>query len=95
VRHWLLDLAAEIEAAGKDGTLPAAITLQHVWLTADGCAVLLDQPWREDQALESFPAVEPAGLQRFLAAVATHSVDRGLLPLHAGQFLRRQTYSGL
>jgi eukaryotic-like serine/threonine-protein kinase len=44
VRFWLFDLAAEISAAEKDGTLPAVLTLDRVWITADGRAKLLDFP---------------------------------------------------
>ncbi len=44
VRYWLHDLAAEISAAEKDGTLPPMLTLDRVWITADGRAKLLDFP---------------------------------------------------
>src|SRR6185369_13948553 len=64
-------------------------TLQHVWLASEGRAVLLDKPWREDEAPESFAVAEPAGLQRFLDAVAARAVDCRLLPLHACDFLRK------
>lgn len=43
VRFWVLDLAREISAAQKDGTLPA-LALDRVWITADGRAKLLDFP---------------------------------------------------
>jgi eukaryotic-like serine/threonine-protein kinase len=42
VRYWLLDLATEIAAAEKDGTLPAILALDRVWITGDGRAKLLD-----------------------------------------------------
>jgi uncharacterized RDD family membrane protein YckC len=42
VRHWLHDLAAELAAAARDGSLPAALSLDRVWITADGRAKLLD-----------------------------------------------------
>jgi hypothetical protein len=44
VRFWLLDLATEISAAQKDGTLPAVLAPDRVWITADGRAKLLDFP---------------------------------------------------
>lgn len=44
VRYWLLDLATEINAALRDGTLPATLTLDRVWITAEGRAKLLDFP---------------------------------------------------
>jgi hypothetical protein len=44
VRYWLHDLASEISASEKDGTLPAVLTLNRVWITGDGRAKLLDFP---------------------------------------------------
>jgi eukaryotic-like serine/threonine-protein kinase len=44
VRFWLFDLAKETESALKDGTLPASLSLDRVWITADGRAKLLDFP---------------------------------------------------
>jgi hypothetical protein len=44
VRFWLYDLANEISAAERDGTLPEALALDRVWITADGRAKLLDFP---------------------------------------------------
>jgi hypothetical protein len=43
VRFWLHDLAAEISAAEKDGTLPE-LAFDRVWITGDGRAKLLDFP---------------------------------------------------
>ena len=45
LRHWLHDLAAELWAATGDETLPAELSLDHIWITAEGCAILLDEPW--------------------------------------------------
>lgn len=42
VRHWLLDLATELEAGKRDGTLPGVLALDRVWITLDGRAKLLD-----------------------------------------------------
>lgn len=44
VRYWLHDLAMEISAAEKDGSLPAMLALERVWITRDGRAKLLDFP---------------------------------------------------
>jgi uncharacterized RDD family membrane protein YckC len=41
VRHWIADLAQEIAAAGKDGSMPA-LDPARVWITADDRARLLD-----------------------------------------------------
>jgi len=43
VRYWLHDLAAEISAAEKDGTLPE-LALDRIWITAEGRAKVLDFP---------------------------------------------------
>ena len=62
VRYWLLDLATEISAAQKDGTLPAVLALDRVWVTTDGRAKLLDFPGpgtRQPGAAET-SAVPPA-----------------------------------
>jgi uncharacterized RDD family membrane protein YckC len=42
VRFWLYDLAAEINAAEKDGTVPEVLEVDRVWITRDGVAKLLD-----------------------------------------------------
>lgn len=42
VRYWLLDLAEELQAATQDGSLPATLSLDRVWIRADGRAKLLD-----------------------------------------------------
>ena len=44
MRYWLYDLATEISAAEKDGTLPPELALDRVWITGDGRAKLLDFP---------------------------------------------------
>ena len=43
MRYWLHDLATEISAAEKDGTLPE-LALDRVWITGEGRAKLLDFP---------------------------------------------------
>jgi uncharacterized RDD family membrane protein YckC len=44
VRFWLHDLALELGAAEKDGTLPSVLALDRVWITSTGRAKLLDFP---------------------------------------------------
>jgi len=44
VRYWLFDLATELNAGLKDGSLPAVLALDRIWITADGRAKLLDFP---------------------------------------------------
>lgn len=89
VRFWLLDLAEELEAAMKDDTLPAEIGLDHVFITADGRALLLDESWPKAARTEHFPIAEVGDAQRFLSAVADASLDRTRLPLHARDFLKK------
>ena len=62
VRFWLYDLAREISAAEKDGTLPQVLALDRVWITGDGRAKLLDF---------AAPGLPTAGLQQVGAAPTT------------------------
>jgi len=88
LRHWLDDLASELMAASKDGTLPNALSLDHVWITAQGHAILLDEPRPDTPSrAETIAVGNLAGQQRFLAAVAAQ-VDFTRLPLHARGVLR-------
>jgi uncharacterized RDD family membrane protein YckC len=83
LRHWLHDLATELWDATGDQTLPAELSLDHVWITAEGRAVLLDEPWPEvESPAERIPVGDVAGQQRFLDAVAACVESTGL-PLHA------------
>jgi hypothetical protein len=88
VRKWLADLANELDAAGKDGTLPSACGLASVWIAASGRAVLLDEPPAGDES-PAFDVSTPTGAQQFLDAVAAHALDRRAVPLHAREFLEK------
>ena len=76
VRHWLYDLAQELDAALKDNSAPD-LGLDRVWITADGRAKLLEWPAPGlDCSLEesSLTAQEPCDLasaQQFLYRVAS------------------------
>ncbi len=91
VRGWLHDLAEEIDAATKDGTLPAEISIDHVWVTVDGRAELLDEPWPvpAPAPAPAFTCADPAGTQHFLSAVAGATLDRSALPVGARDFLNK------
>ncbi len=89
VRCWLLDLAEELDAAAKDGTLPTEISLDHVFITAEGRALLLDGPWPCVAPSPRFACTDVAGAQRFLSAVADATLDRTRLPLQARDFLQK------
>jgi hypothetical protein len=76
-RYLLLDLAEELAAALKDGTLPPALSLDRVWITADGRAKLSDLPVPGvASGAESLPTrpgcVEP--VREFLRQVAVASL---------------------
>jgi uncharacterized RDD family membrane protein YckC/tRNA A-37 threonylcarbamoyl transferase component Bud32 len=88
LRNWLYDLASELWAATGDQTLPSELSLDHVWITAQGHAVLLDEPWPTvESPAERIPVGDVAGQQRFLNAVAA-CVESTSLPLHARPVLQ-------
>jgi hypothetical protein len=88
LRHWLCDLASELWQAATDQTLPDELSLDQVWITAQGQAVLLDQPWPlANSPAERIPVRHLDGQQRFLNAVA-ECVDSTTLPLHARRVLQ-------
>ncbi len=83
LRHWLHDLATELWDATGDHTLPAELSLDHVWITAQGRAVLLDKPWPDVEThAERIPVGDLAGQQRFLNAIAV-CAESTSCPLHA------------
>jgi hypothetical protein len=69
VRHWLLDLATELDAATRDGSLPDTLSLDRVWITTGGGAKLLDFP-----APGSTP-VAPVDAGIFLNQVAISALE--------------------
>jgi eukaryotic-like serine/threonine-protein kinase len=82
VRFWLADLATELSAAEKDGTLPEVLALDCVWIAADGKAKLLD-----------FPA-PGLGLEPVETKANEPPVQTPSIPL-ACAFLREATVSAL
>jgi uncharacterized RDD family membrane protein YckC len=83
LRHWLHDLALELWAATGDKTLPTELSLDHVWITTQGHAVLLDEPWPDvETCAENIAVGDLAGQQRFLSVIAT-CAESTSLPLHA------------
>ena len=82
LRHWLHDVSMELWDATGDKTLPAELSLDHIWITTQGYAILLDEPWPDVETKAEGIAVEDfAGQQRFLNAIA-ECVDSTCLPLH-------------
>jgi hypothetical protein len=78
VRYWLHDLATEISAADKNGTLPE-LALDRIWITAEGRAKLLDFPVpgpagkseTRNPKPEASAAFQSQTAQGFLAQVAS------------------------
>ena len=88
LRYLLHDLTSELWAAAADRTLPSELSLDHVWVTAEGRAVVLDEPWpAAETPAERFPVGNLAGQQRFMSAVAG-CVESTSLPVHARRVLR-------
>ena len=88
LRHWLHDLASELWTAIGDGNLPAELGLDNVWISEQGRAVLLDEPWPDvETPAERFAVRDVEEQQSFLNRVAAH-VESTSLPLHARPVLR-------
>ena len=91
LRHWLHDLASELWEATGDETLPAELSLDHVWITGQGRAVLLDVPWPDVKTpCRLIDVTDLAGQQRFLNAIAS-CVESTCLPLHTRPVLQNLT----
>jgi uncharacterized RDD family membrane protein YckC len=69
---WLDDLAVEFDAAQKDGTMPESLSLDRVWITSNGLAILLDQPW-PGSPTNGFTTSDPQKLLHHLAAQVADS----------------------
>jgi hypothetical protein len=104
VRYWLYDVATEISAAEKDGTLPE-LALDRVWITGDDRAKLLDFPapglGGKSETRNPNPGPKTPTTQGFLAEVVAAALEGTRaasvkavgevavpLPLHARAFLR-------
>lgn len=81
VRHWLQDLAAELDAATHTATLPGTLTLDRIWITAEGRAKLLDFPAPGSTAT----AADAGGCdtaQAFLHQVAIAALEGRMISSH-------------
>jgi serine/threonine protein kinase len=90
VRFWLLDLAREIDAGLRDGSL-AALALDRVWIARDGRAKLLDfTPPGAVAGAAPEPVPTFVAAQTFLRDLAERALDRSTpLPLSADMLLSR------
>lgn len=82
VRFWLQDLAAELNAALKDGTFPQGLALERVWISEEGRAKILDfGPPGPESAPAPVPGQPPLVPDRavpvFLRAVADAALEGG------------------
>jgi hypothetical protein len=79
VRYWLYDLAEELRAACAEHNLPDLLTLDRIWITADGRAKLMDfRAWGIERDLRPQPL--PAGdefdcARSFLNQVAMSALE--------------------
>ena len=88
LRHWLHDISTEVWAAKEDQTLSVELSLDHVWITTQGNAVLLDEPWPSLRSPSvQIPVGDLLGQQRFLNEIASW-VESTSLPLHARPVLQ-------
>jgi uncharacterized RDD family membrane protein YckC len=100
VRLWLLDLAREIEAGLTDGSI-TALTIDHVWITREGHAKLLDfrAPGAPAAATNADEAATLGSAQTFLASVARRALGMSSgdepLPLSASSALETLARRGV
>ena len=86
VRHWLYDLSLELASASEDKTLPNHLSLDHVWITREGHAVLLDQPYPGNTVAEKIDGSSLGGKQAFLSLVAAKAKPH-TVPISARKIL--------
>jgi hypothetical protein len=91
VKPWLLQLAEELFASAREGSLPK-LALDRLWIRSDGRLVLLDFPAPGTRDVAEAQHLTPVGL---LWAVANHglrasgsSLAPDAIPLHARALLR-------
>jgi eukaryotic-like serine/threonine-protein kinase len=99
VRPILSDLANELAAGCSDGSLPATLSLEQVWVEPDGRVLLIDALAPEGEKRDEDCALRALRLLRQAAAVALEGglrrVDddatpvRAVAPRHAIEFIDR------
>lgn len=98
VRYWLLDLTREFALASADDSLPEKIGIEHIWITGDGHAKLLDfaAPGVPAETIEALGINSGDGPEfeagTFLRSLTDVSLKGGTPPpLHAGEIVQRFT----
>lgn|GEM_PF-2483265 len=85
VLPWLRDLSEELAAAAKNDTTPTTLSIDQVWITVDGRAMLLDHAWPGLQAEDAVSVAETTpekAAQAFLHRLASLCPAQES-PLHA------------
>lgn len=83
VRFWLLDLAKELSASIEEPDTALPLSLEHVWITAAGRALILDFPGNAPNT-----ALDSQGMQNFLGRFAEKALDPACPPaVEASAFL--------
>jgi hypothetical protein len=80
-RPLLDELHSELVASANDGTLPESLSIDQVWIQADGRMVLLDRPLDEpasEPAGDASPAARIVGLLSQVSQVALEGWQRDL-----------------
>ncbi len=80
VRHWLHDLTTELEASTKTASLPDTLTLDRVWITAEGRAKLLD--FAAPGSISATAGDGPVTAQSFLHQVAITALEGRMVSAH-------------
>jgi len=73
VRHWLHDLAVELDASIPTGSLPGILALDRVWITADGRTKLFD--FTAPGSVRCTAEHTPVAAQAFLHQVAIAALE--------------------
>jgi hypothetical protein len=102
-RGLLAQLADELAAAAADGTLPAALTVDHVWVRADGRLQLVDVPAAGASGLDatarSLALLRDAAVLALEGKARPHGAPpdpvRAPLPLYAARLVGRLLGQGL
>jgi hypothetical protein len=102
-RSILEQLTDELQAAGGDGSLPAVLSVENIWMQANGRALLLDrltalpeEPGTEALALSLLRDVARLTLERRPLGAEENGERpiRAVVPLHARALLDRLTGAG-
>ena len=87
LRHWLHDVASELWDASRDGTLPAELSRDTIWITSGGRAIVLDRPWPNVDTPDTTILVDDIAGQQQLLDRLVAAVEPTSVPLHARPLL--------